>query len=148
MTLGNWRPRFARYPGGSRIAFPGAGAARETLGEHRLQAEKKQTCWSWPLTKRVRTLSGMPTGNCLIRGLSLLSRLIRSILKSIYGTFGAAADPCDVSSRRKLDDVRPGGLGIHFIKSAVDKMEYDSPARGGMLLKMIKFRPKQEVGQN
>ena len=46
---------------------------------------------------------------------------------------------------RNLGDVRPGGLGIHFIKSVVDKIEYDHPPEGGMLLKMIKFRPRQEI---
>jgi anti-sigma regulatory factor (Ser/Thr protein kinase) len=57
--------------------------------------------------------------------------------------FGAASDPATFQSRN-LDDVRPGGLGIHFIKSVADKIEYDHPADGGMLLKMIKFRPRQE----
>jgi anti-sigma regulatory factor (Ser/Thr protein kinase) len=58
--------------------------------------------------------------------------------------FGAAADPATFQSRN-LDDVRPGGLGIHFIKSVVDKLEYDHPPEGGMLLKVIKFRPRQEI---
>lgn len=58
--------------------------------------------------------------------------------------FGAAADPSTFKAR-DLDDVRPGGLGIHFIKSVVDKMEYDCPPEGGMLLKLIKFRPGQEA---
>jgi anti-sigma regulatory factor (Ser/Thr protein kinase) len=58
--------------------------------------------------------------------------------------FGAAVDPATFKSR-DLDDVRPGGLGIHFIRSVVDKMEYDHPPEGGMLLKMIKFRPRQET---
>jgi anti-sigma regulatory factor (Ser/Thr protein kinase) len=61
--------------------------------------------------------------------------------------FGCAADPtCFLS--RNLDDVRPGGLGIHFIKSAVDKVEYVASPNGGMLLKLIKFRPQEEIGQN
>jgi anti-sigma regulatory factor (Ser/Thr protein kinase) len=58
--------------------------------------------------------------------------------------FGAASDPATFQSRN-LDEVRPGGLGIHFIKSAVDKIEYEHPPEGGMLLKMIKFRPRQEM---
>jgi anti-sigma regulatory factor (Ser/Thr protein kinase) len=61
--------------------------------------------------------------------------------------FGKTADPATFQSR-KLDEVRPGGLGIHFIKSAVDKLEYDSPSDGGTLLKMVKFRPKQEIALN
>jgi len=57
--------------------------------------------------------------------------------------FGSSADPATFRGR-DLEQVRPGGLGIHFIKSAVDKIEYDTPPGGGMLLKMIKFMPKQE----
>ena len=54
--------------------------------------------------------------------------------------FGSGADPSKFQGR-DLDQVRPGGLGIHFIKSAVDKIEYDAPPGGGMLLKMTKFIP-------
>ena len=61
--------------------------------------------------------------------------------------FGSGADPATFKGR-DLDQVRPGGLGIHFIKSAVDKVEYDTPAGGGMLLRLIKFMPGQENNQN
>jgi anti-sigma regulatory factor (Ser/Thr protein kinase) len=61
--------------------------------------------------------------------------------------FGSGADPATFQGR-DLDKVRPGGLGIHFIKSAVDKIEYDTPPGGGMVLKMIKFMHKQESVQN
>ncbi len=61
--------------------------------------------------------------------------------------FGSGADPATFQGR-DLDQVRPGGLGIHFIKSAVDKVEYDTPPGGGMLLKMTKFIPRQENAQN
>ncbi|MEN6438766.1 MAG: ATP-binding protein [Syntrophobacter sp.] len=60
--------------------------------------------------------------------------------------FGPAADPaCFVS--RELEDVRPGGLGIHFIKSAFDRTEYSVPEDGGMLLRLVKYRAKEETGQ-
>lgn len=57
--------------------------------------------------------------------------------------FGKGADP-ETFRGREFDKVRPGGLGIHFIKSAVDEMEYDRPPGGGMVLKMVKFISKQE----
>lgn len=59
--------------------------------------------------------------------------------------FGPSTDPAGFASR-DLDDVRPGGLGIHFIKSAFDRMEYHVPEDGGMLLKLVKCRPKEEMG--
>jgi len=61
--------------------------------------------------------------------------------------FGRGADPATFRGR-DLNEIRPGGLGIHFIKSAVDKIEYDRPPGGGMLLKMTKFMPGQEKTQN
>ena len=61
--------------------------------------------------------------------------------------FGSGADPSTFQGR-DLEKVRPGGLGIHFIKSAVDRIEYDTPPGGGMVLKMMKFMPGQEKAQN
>jgi len=54
--------------------------------------------------------------------------------------FGSGADPSTFQGR-DLDEIRPGGLGIHFIKSAVDKIEYHTPPGGGTLLRMIKSMP-------
>ncbi len=56
--------------------------------------------------------------------------------------FGAGADPATFKGR-DLDQIRPGGLGIHFIKSVFDKMEYDSPPGGGMLLRLVKHMPRE-----
>lgn len=61
--------------------------------------------------------------------------------------FGSGADPSKFQGR-ELDEIRPGGLGLHFIRSAVDKVEYDAPPGGGMLLKMTKFIPEQEKAQS
>ena len=61
--------------------------------------------------------------------------------------FGPGADPASFQSRA-LEQIRPGGLGMHFIKAAFDKIDYDAPPDGGMLLKLIKFRPKQETGKS
>ena len=61
--------------------------------------------------------------------------------------FGSAADPKTFRGR-DLNDIRPGGLGTHFIKLAVDRIEYDTPPGGGMLLKLTKFLPGEEKAQN
>lgn len=61
--------------------------------------------------------------------------------------FGSGADPAAFRGR-DLSEIRPGGLGTHFIKAAVDKIEYDTPPGGGMMLKLIKFLPAQEKAQN
>lgn len=51
------------------------------------------------------------------------------------------ADRVDVEKiqPRNLDDIRPGGLGTHFIKECMDKTEYLPPPEGaGNLLRMMK----------
>lgn len=51
------------------------------------------------------------------------------------------AEPIDPSKvkPRDLDDVRPGGLGTHFIKEAMDEVAFlPTPSGGGNLLKLVK----------
>ena len=51
---------------------------------------------------------------------------------------GRQVDPTTIQGRN-LDDVRPGGLGVHIIRSVMDVCEYSCPPDGGMLLRMVKF---------
>ncbi|ABK18132.1 ATP-binding protein [Syntrophobacter fumaroxidans] len=57
--------------------------------------------------------------------------------------FGIPADP-DGFAPRDLQEVKPGGLGLHFIRSAMDEITYDIPADGGMLLRLVKYRTHRE----
>lgn len=45
----------------------------------------------------------------------------------------------DTIQSRDLDEIRPGGLGVHVIRSIMDEVEYSCPPDGGMKLKMIKY---------
>lgn len=51
---------------------------------------------------------------------------------------GRQVDPSTICGR-DLDDVRPGGLGVHIIKAVMDEASYSCPAEGGMCLRMVKF---------
>ncbi len=49
-----------------------------------------------------------------------------------------AIDPSRVKPRN-LEDVRPGGLGTHFIRRVMDEVEFLEPASGrGNLLRMVR----------
>lgn len=49
-----------------------------------------------------------------------------------------AIDPRKVKPR-DLDDVRPGGLGTHFIQAVMDRADFlPRPGGGGNLLKMVR----------
>lgn len=47
-------------------------------------------------------------------------------------------DPSAIRGR-DLADVRPGGLGVHIIRSVMDKVQYRKRSGGGMLLRMVKY---------
>jgi len=55
--------------------------------------------------------------------------------------FAPSVDPAIIKSRA-LDDVRPGGLGVHFIREVMDTMDYLPPPDGqGNLLRLKKALP-------
>lgn len=53
-------------------------------------------------------------------------------------------DPARIRSRN-LDEVRPGGLGVHIICSVMDSAVYERRNGKGMRLTMIKNRTRQEA---
>ena len=42
---------------------------------------------------------------------------------------------------RKLDEVRPGGLGTHFMHAVFDTVRYDTSGERGTVLTLVKKRP-------
>ena len=55
--------------------------------------------------------------------------------------FRSAFDP-EAIAGRPLENVRPGGLGIHIMKSVMDRVSYARAEGGGMMLNMSKRRPR------
>lgn len=51
---------------------------------------------------------------------------------------GRQVDPSTIKSR-DLEEVRPGGLGVHIIQTVMDEYNYSCPPDGGMLLQMTKY---------
>jgi len=51
--------------------------------------------------------------------------------------FGKKADIKNIKPRQ-LNDVRPGGLGVHFIKTTMDEVVYDNSLEVGNQLKLVK----------
>lgn len=44
-------------------------------------------------------------------------------IEFVLDDYGTSVDPAALKGR-DLEDVRPGGLGIHFIRAAMDEVEY------------------------
>lgn len=57
--------------------------------------------------------------------------------------FGRKVHPARIRSR-ELHDVKPGGLGVYFIRKSMDMVWYDMSPRVGTELKMVKYLKKQK----
>jgi len=55
---------------------------------------------------------------------------------------GRQVDPTTIAGR-KLEDVRPGGLGTHIIKTICDEVEYTHRQPEGMQLRVLKMLDKR-----
>ena len=51
----------------------------------------------------------------------------------------------DTIRSRDLEDVRPGGLGVHLITEIMDEAVYEHRAEGGMRLRMHKRLPTNDT---
>ena len=67
----------------------------------------------------------------------------RAGLEIVLVDYGAAADRKKLCGR-SFEDVRPGGLGLHFIKDAVDVMQYSTRAQTNRL-RLVKYLPGVKV---
>ena len=62
-------------------------------------------------------------------------------LEILIKDFGIKGEPNTFRSR-DLNDVRPGGLGIHFINRVMDEVNYDTSPPVGTELRLVKYRKK------
>lgn len=62
----------------------------------------------------------------------------KKTFKVIIEDNGITVHP-DTIKGRSLEDIRPGGLGIHFIKRTFDVFEFDNKKKNGNRLRLIKY---------
>lgn len=67
-------------------------------------------------------------------------------VKVVLRDFGKKIDNKSIKSR-DLDDIRPGGLGVHLIQSVMDEVIYDDRCHDGNRLILIRYlrKKKEEV---
>lgn len=65
-------------------------------------------------------------------------RMLENGIEIILRDFGRRADIKRIKSR-ELDDIRPGGLGVHLIKSVMDVVIYDNSPEQGTQLTLAKY---------
>jgi serine/threonine-protein kinase RsbW len=57
---------------------------------------------------------------------------------------GVKADPSAVRGR-DLDDVKPGGLGVHFIRKTFDRVSFDPSRKQGNRLRLFAHADKRDA---
>ena len=65
-----------------------------------------------------------------------LEKISDKNLKIMIRDYGIQA-PIESIKSRNLEDVKPGGLGVHFIKNSTKKMDYEHQTDGGTLLTLV-----------
>ncbi|NIV73237.1 MAG: hypothetical protein GWN44_11380 [Calditrichae bacterium] len=70
-------------------------------------------------------------------------KIQRDCLEIVLRDFGAKAELDNIKSR-ELEDVQPGGLGVHFIKSIMDEVIYDNTLEEGNQLILRKYRTERK----
>jgi serine/threonine-protein kinase RsbW len=66
-----------------------------------------------------------------------VSGLRREGLEILLSDRGPAVDPAKLRGRR-LDEIKPGGLGLHFIRQSMDTVEFKR-MRGINQLRLVKY---------
>jgi len=69
----------------------------------------------------------------------------REGLEILLVDYGAAMDPSKLQGR-SLDEVRPGGLGLHFIRASMDDFAYSREGNSNHL-RLLKYLPSPGHGQ-
>ncbi len=64
-------------------------------------------------------------------------------LEIVIRDYGKQVDPETIKGR-DLEDIKPGGLGVHIIRSVMDQCQYSKVADGGMQLRLVKYLTKQQ----
>ncbi len=65
-------------------------------------------------------------------------------IRIVLDDLGRSVDPAKIKGR-DLDDVRPGGLGVHIIKETMDESCWENRPGGGMRLTLVKWLSPEEL---
>lgn len=68
---------------------------------------------------------------------------LRDVFEVVIEDSGIKARPESIAGR-DLDDVRPGGLGIHFIKRTFDVFAFDQGRENGNRLRLVRYRREDD----
>jgi anti-sigma regulatory factor (Ser/Thr protein kinase) len=82
-------------------------------------------------------------GGATDKPILITARILENGIEVVLRDYGKKVDPETIKSR-ELDDIRPGGLGVHFIRSSMDLVVYDNTLQDGNQLILAKYLPKEQ----
>src|SRR6185295_11246748 len=88
----------------------------------------------WPMVEGVEGLGGDGTPR---NGAHAAAVQVHPAIKIVIEDEAPQIDPSQIKGR-DLEDIRPGGLGVHIIKEVMDSAKYEKRERIGMRLTMMK----------
>jgi len=74
--------------------------------------------------------------------IQLTCHILNDRVEFLIRDFGKKVKIEEIKSR-DLEDVRPGGLGVHLIRSVMDEVVYDNSMEIGNQLQLVKFFQKK-----
>ncbi len=92
------------------------------------------------LTNVIRHSYGGPCDKPIIIMLNKtdFSNKNKPALEIVIRDFGKQVDPESIKGR-DLDDIKPGGVGVHIIHSVMDEIEFTPADDCGMQLRLVKY---------
>jgi len=92
------------------------------------------------LTNVIRHSYGGPCDKPIIIMLNKtdFSNKNKPALEIVIRDFGKQVDPESIKGR-DLDDIKPGGVGVHIIHSVMDEIEFAPADDCGMQLRLVKY---------
>ncbi len=97
------------------------------------------------ITNVIRHGYGGPCSKEIILTLSFVpTKAEKESLEILIRDFGKQIDPAEIKGRN-LNNVKPGGLGVHIIRTVMDEVEYSHAPQKGMQLRMVKYMHRARV---
>ena len=121
------------------IARAAVRAVTGAIGMDKETAEKITVATVEAITNVIKHSYGGPCEKPVVMKLGKIKcNKNTDALEIVIRDFGKQVDPEKIKSR-DLDDVRPGGLGVHIMQSAMDQVEFAPAEDCGMRLRMVKY---------
>jgi anti-sigma regulatory factor (Ser/Thr protein kinase) len=77
--------------------------------------------------------------------IDLTFNLLSDRLEIVLSDYGKKLDPSTMKPR-DLNDLKPGGLGLHLISTVMDRVEYSLPTEKGNKTLLVKYIDRESKG--